>query len=146
MVNGGHWARDNAVQAGIASGPSPDKDKERKVVIKKSARKQSRRPGARERRAAREIRSMLAALDFKWASESFALDAFEYINRRFGSKSLAHWNVDINHRDGSKLHFVGAFLVEYDGWLGCFTQRHGFHIYHTSDLKRYDCSVARKGR
>lgn len=112
----------------------------------KSTRKPNRRPGARERRAAREIRSLLDASDFKWAQQALALDVFDNINRKLGSKSLKHWNVDLDHRDGSKLHFAGAFLFTYDGWLGCFTQRHGFHIYHSNDLKWYNCSAAKKGR
>ena len=79
------------------------------------------------------------------ATQALALDAFEVINNRLGAKPLAHWTVDLDHRDGSRLHFIDALLVSHENWIGCFTKNHGFFIYHNSDLVRYNC-VPKKGK
>jgi hypothetical protein len=102
-------------------------------------KKSLHRPCAREKRAAREIRSLLETVDFPFIESALALDTFDSINRKLGSRSLRHWNVDLDHRDGSKLHFVDALLAQCNNWLGCFTRNHGFFIYHNSDLVRYNC-------
>jgi hypothetical protein len=113
--------------------------------VAKLPKKPLHRPGAREKRAAREIAALLDRADLTSWSEAHALDAFEVINKRLGAKPLAHWTVDLEHHDGSKLHFVDALLASHENWLGCFTKNHGFFIYHASDLVRYNC-VPKKGK
>jgi len=45
--------------------------------------------------------------------------------------------VTIIHEDGSYFHWRDAFLMKLDDWIVCFTEHHGFHIFHFSDLDSY---------
>lgn len=46
--------------------------------------------------------------------------------------------VILEHEDGSYLQFDRAFLMMCEReWLICFTEHHGFHVYHKDDLFAY---------
>jgi len=46
--------------------------------------------------------------------------------------------VILEHEDGSYLQFDSAFLMRVDReWIVCFTEHHGFHVYHADDLFAY---------
>lgn len=46
--------------------------------------------------------------------------------------------VILEHEDGSYLQYDRAFLMMHEKqWLVCFTEHHGFHVYHTDDLFAY---------
>ena len=98
-------------------------------------------PSQRERRACEEIIRLLPAMDLANATYAHALDVFGDLNKKIGDRPLKNWKVELKHLNGSRFLFKGALLVECDGWLGCFSQECGFHVYHASDLKQYECTA-----
>ena len=47
-------------------------------------------------------------------------------------------SVKILHEDGSVMVWNHAFLMSVEGeWIVCFTEHHGFHVYHETDLIEY---------
>lgn len=45
--------------------------------------------------------------------------------------------VEIIHEEGTILHYKSAFTKEWKDWVFVFTEHHGTHVYHISDLKDY---------
>ena len=49
------------------------------------------------------------------------------------------YRVTLRHGDGSVLTFNHALLCLMDElWLACFTEHHGFFVYHVEDLERFE--------
>ncbi len=42
--------------------------------------------------------------------------------------------VQIIHEEGTILHYKSAFTREWKDWIFVFTEHHGTHVYHKSDL------------
>ena len=45
--------------------------------------------------------------------------------------------VEIIHEEGTILHYKSAFTREWKDWVFVFTEHHGTHVYHVTDLKDY---------
>src|SRR6185295_17166129 len=43
----------------------------------------------------------------------------------------------IVHEEGTILHYKPAFTKEWKDWVFVFTEHHGIHVYHKSDLNSY---------
>lgn len=47
-------------------------------------------------------------------------------------------SVRLLHEDGSVMLWNHAFLMSIENeWIVCFTEHHGFHVYHETDLIGY---------
>lgn len=49
--------------------------------------------------------------------------------------------VEIIHEEGTILHYKSAFTREWKDWIFVFTEHHGTHVYHKSDLHGYGTYV-----
>jgi hypothetical protein len=45
--------------------------------------------------------------------------------------------VEIIHEEGTVLHYKSAFTQEWKDWIFVFTEHHGTHVYHKSDLSSW---------
>lgn len=45
--------------------------------------------------------------------------------------------VEIIHEEGTSFHFKSSFLREWKDYIFVFTEHHGIHVYHRSDLYSY---------
>lgn len=70
-----------------------------------------------------------------------ALLVFKALDKTLKCDYFHDWSVTLAHHDQSMLIFYGAFLVEIGGWLCCFTEHHGIHIYRADDLEHYEARV-----
>lgn len=64
--------------------------------------------------------------------------AEEYDKKLLATDSRFRRAVTIHHEDGSLLYFNRAFLLRIEDWVACFTEHHGVHVYHSSDLTSYE--------
>lgn len=64
--------------------------------------------------------------------------AEEYDKQLLATDPRFRRNVILEHEDGSYMHYDSAFLMRVESeWIACFTEHHGVHIYHASDLFAY---------
>jgi hypothetical protein len=84
----------------------------------------------------------------KLMKEKFTYKKIEKIVQEYDSKLKATHKgfrnaVHIIHEEGTVLFYQNAFLrkiidVADDSWIIVFTEHHGYHIYHSTDL---DCFI-----
>jgi hypothetical protein len=63
--------------------------------------------------------------------------AEEYNVKLLASDPRFQRAVTLFHIDGSVVHYDGAFLLQKDGYIICFTEHHGMHIDHQDELLKY---------
>ena len=67
--------------------------------------------------------------------------AKEYDKNLLCTYSRLRHSVRIIHEDGSILFFEDAFLMKHNDsegeWIIIFTEHHGFHVYHGTELYNY---------
>lgn len=52
---------------------------------------------------------------------------------------------EIIHEEGTILHYRSAFAKEWQDWIFVFTEHHGTHVYHKSDLYSWGTYVRKDG-
>ena len=45
--------------------------------------------------------------------------------------------VELLHEEGTNLYYKSAFTREWKDWIFVFTEHHGYHVYHKSDIVSY---------